>query len=79
MRFVVFAGLLSLVAAAPVQEEKRQTDALSLTAPAPPAGYPTGAFPPPGSPVSSTVLTNADYTIRKLHGLFRETNWHWLV
>jgi hypothetical protein len=48
MRFVVFAGLLSLVAAAPVQEEKRQTDVLSFAAGAPPTGIPTGAFPPPG-------------------------------
>jgi hypothetical protein len=36
MRFVVFAGLFSLVAAAPVQEEKRQTDTLGFIARAPP-------------------------------------------
>ncbi|KAE9371447.1 hypothetical protein N431DRAFT_545694 [Stipitochalara longipes BDJ] len=53
MRFVVFASLLSLVAAAPVQEEKRQTDdaapSLAFTGGAYPPAFTPGAFPPEGT------------------------------
>jgi hypothetical protein len=66
MRFIVFAGLLSLIAAAPVQEEKRQTDeaapSLAFTGGALPAFTP-GAFPPEGISTSSTPIhsANLDY------------------
>ncbi|PMD35916.1 hypothetical protein L207DRAFT_97562 [Hyaloscypha variabilis F] len=59
MRFIVFAGLLSLVAAAPVQEEKRQTDeaapSLAFTGGALPPAFTPGAFPPEGSFTGSFV------------------------
>jgi len=70
MRFIVFTSLLSLVAAAPVQDEKRQTDApvsLGFTGGAPPVGFPTGAFPPGESFTGSFVRPTGSFSHRP-HG-----------
>jgi hypothetical protein len=57
MRFVVFAGLLSLVAAAPALEEKRQTDLDSAPVfTGPPAGFTPGAFPPGGGDFTGSFV-----------------------
>jgi hypothetical protein len=70
MRFVIFAGLLSLVAAAPVQEEKRQTvdsaATLAFTGGAYPAFTP-GAYPPEGSFTGSFVRPTGSFS-RRPHG-----------
>jgi len=73
MRFVIFAGLLSLVAAAPAQQEKRQTDdtpaSLAFTGGAYPA-YTPGAFPPEGTGTLSTAVGSADQATGSFTGSF---------
>lgn len=76
MRFVAFAGLLSLVAAAPALEEKRQTDvsAPAFTGP-PAAGFTPGGFPGGGTRLNALLLNHIDDTTRRIHWVLCETNW----